>query len=167
MRFTKETLPFALEVLGEIKELKKKGFNVYDSEQFLDDIENFISDNPLTWRSRNHNVCDAGALYFAVLPDGSLAPCCDWRMESEVFVNTPDFARRYSNGEYSREITSIAHACSGCLYGSYPEITISARFAKASMERFSLFKKESNNEIRIMTENELNQLARKFRLPNG
>ena len=167
MRFSKETLPYALEVLEEIKELKKKGFNIYDSEQFLDDIGNFISDNPLTWRSRNHDVCDAGALYFAVLPDGSLAPCCDWRMESEVFVNNPDFARRYSNGEYSREITSIAHACSGCLYGSYPEITISARFAKASMERFSLFKKESNNEIIIMDENELNQLAKKFWDPNG
>ena len=165
MRFNEANLSEAIAVLDEVRRLKREGFNVYDSDQFIDDIENFISQKPLTWRSRNNNVCDAGGLYFAVLPDGSLAPCCDWRMDSLVNVGQSEFVKDYQEKKFDREIQSIAAACSGCLYGSYPEITISARFSKATLERFTLFQKENKSRIRVMKHDELVSLATKFQGP--
>jgi hypothetical protein len=47
------------------------------------------------------------------------------------------------------------------LYGSYPEITISARFAKAALERTTLFLAESRAEVRNLSPEELTKLARK------
>jgi MoaA/NifB/PqqE/SkfB family radical SAM enzyme len=163
MLFPQDSLEAALLVLEEVKEMKRNGFNVYDSDQFLDDIERFIQNKPITWRGRNGNVCDAGTLYFAVLPDGALAPCCDWRLDRVVKVHSDSFVEDYKNREFQNEIYATAKACSGCLYGSYPEISISARFAKASLERFQLFFKESNNQISILSESELKSIAQKIR----
>jgi len=162
MRFRNEDLPHAIAILDEIRELKRSGYNIYDSDQFIDDIENFISGKPVTWRARNHEQCDAGTLYFAVLPDGAMAPCCDWRMNRIVNVGSDEFVKDYRLGLFKKEISSIASACSGCMYGSYPEITISARFSKASLERFKLFSKENSNRIKVLNDSELLDIAKKF-----
>ncbi|MCX6429558.1 MAG: radical SAM protein [Actinobacteria bacterium] len=148
-------------VLDEIGELKSKGFNIYDSEQYLKDLRRFVKGEPLTWRDRNAGVCDAGSLYFAVLPDGGLAPCCDWRLEEHVDVGGPDFVKEYKRGNFVKPIQEKSKACSGCLYGSYPEITISARFAKASLERYSMFIAESRSQINTISADEIRMLAKK------
>jgi MoaA/NifB/PqqE/SkfB family radical SAM enzyme len=162
MEFRPEQYAEATEILDHILEMKKSGFHVYDSDQFIEDMKHFIKKEPLTWRDRNSGVCDSGSLYFAVMPDGSMAPCCDWRMQSIVQVGSEDFAQRYSRGEFQREISAIAERCNGCLYGSYPEITISARYLRASVERLKLFKVESSNVIKHKSPEELTFLAKKI-----
>jgi MoaA/NifB/PqqE/SkfB family radical SAM enzyme len=162
MEFLEQDYAEASEILDQVRVMKKEGYNVYDSDQFLDDLERFITNKPLTWRSRNQNVCDAGSLYFAVLPDGSMAPCCDWRLEENHYVGSKEFVSDFLNKKHQREIQNISKACSGCLYGSYPEISISARFAKASLERVSLFMAESRNQVKRLNVNELTQLAMKI-----
>ncbi len=159
MEFSTRDYVEASEVLDQVRVMKKEGFNVYDSDQFLDDLERFVTKKPLTWRNRNQNVCDAGSLYFAVLPDGSMAPCCDWRLEENHYVGGKKFVSEFLEKKHLKEIQKISKACSGCLYGSYPEISISARFAKASLERVSLFMAESENQIRNLNVDELTQLA--------
>jgi hypothetical protein len=148
--------------MAKIREMKKSGYHIYDSDQYIDDLQNFVKNQPVTWRNRNGGVCDAGSLYFAVLPDGSLAPCCDWRLDEDVFVNDTNFVSRYQQGFFKKQILKKAEACSGCLYGSYPEISISARFAKAALERAKLFIVESRAEIRDLTPGQLTDLAKRI-----
>lgn len=150
------------DVIDQIRKMKKEGYNIYDSDQYIDDLQRFVKNEPVTWRNRNQGVCDAGSLYFAVLPDGALAPCCDYRLDTFVDVSKREFINDYKQGKFVAAITKKSKACSGCLYGSYPEISISARFAKASMERVKLFLAESRAEIKIMSRDELIKLAEKI-----
>ena len=149
-------------VMAKIREMKRSGYHIYDSDQYIDDLQRFVKNEPITWRNRNGGVCDAGSLYFAVLPDGSLAPCCDWRLDEDVFVNSSSFVSEYQQGFFKNPIKKKSEVCSGCLYGSYPEISISARFAKAALERAKLFIVESRAEIRNLTPAQLTDLAKKI-----
>jgi MoaA/NifB/PqqE/SkfB family radical SAM enzyme len=150
------------EIIDQIRLMKKTGFNIYDSDQYIDDLQRYVKKEPVTWRSRNDGVCDAGSLYFAVLPDGALAACCDYRLDSFIDVGGDEFVDKYRRGGFVPAITAKSRSCQGCLYGSYPEISISARFAKAAMERVKLFIAESRNEIRILSPDELKSIASKI-----
>lgn len=162
MIFPDETHAAAEEVLDQVIEMKHSGFNVYDSDQFLLDMKNFVTGRPTTWRNRNGGVCDAGELYMAVLPDGTLAPCCDWRLEQNVDVTDSNFVSAFRAREFSNEIKTIASRCNGCLYGSYPEISISARFMAAALERVGLFIKENRNQIKVLNPEEIQKVALKI-----
>ena len=162
MIFPEEVHSAAEDILDQVIEMKRAGFNVYDSDQFLFDMKNFVTGRPTTWRNRNGGVCDAGELYMAVLPDGTLAPCCDWRLEQNVDVSDPGFVSAFHAREFSSEIKTIASRCNGCLYGSYPEITISARFMAAAVERVGLFIKENRNQIKILSPDEIQDVASKI-----
>jgi MoaA/NifB/PqqE/SkfB family radical SAM enzyme len=149
-------------VIAKIREMKRAGYHIYDSDQYIDDLQRFVKKEPTTWRNRNGGMCDAGSLYFAVMPDGSLAPCCDWRLDEQIFVNGNTFVQDYKRGNFKAKIQEKSKPCSGCLYGSYPEITISARFAKAALERTKLFLAESRAEIKNLSPEELTNLAIKI-----
>ena len=41
--FTKQQLPRVKEILQRVKELRKEGYNVYDSDEYIDDIFPFVS----------------------------------------------------------------------------------------------------------------------------
>ncbi len=148
-------------VIEKIREMKRAGYHIYDSDQYIDDLQRFVKKIPTTWRDRNSGVCDAGSLYFAVMPDGSLAPCCDWRLDEDILVSSENFVDQYKKGLFRKGIQEKSKACSGCLYGSYPEITISARFAKAALERTKLFLAESRAEIKNLSPEELTKLAKR------
>jgi len=151
-----------IDVVDTVIALKKQGLNIYDSEQYLHDIKNYISNTPVTWRNRNSGKCDAGSMYFAVLPDGAMAPCCDYRYSKDHFIYDKLFPKKFMKNDFFKESDEIADKCSGCLYGSYPEITITARFMKAGLERFRIFKSENNTNIQRYSALELNQLAKEF-----
>ncbi len=159
MIFPAEIHSAAEDILDEVIKMKHSGYNVYDSDQFLLDMKNFVTGRPTTWRNRNNGVCDAGELYMAVLPDGTLAPCCDWRLEQNVDVADSNFVSAFRSREFSSEIKTIASRCNGCLYGSYPEISISARFMAAALERVGLFIKENRNLIKVLTPDEIQGVA--------
>lgn len=149
-------------VLQEVKLMKKRGYNVYDSDVYLDDIYRFVTKQPTKWRSRNNGTCDSPTSYFAVTPNGEMAVCCDWRTPSKYPVQDLNFPSRYKSQEMFPEIQEIAKNCSGCMYGSYPEITTSIRFFGAALERFKIFIAESRTEIVPHTPDELFELAREI-----
>ena len=150
------------DVIGEVRAMKNEGYNIYDSDQYIDDLQRYVKGERITWRDRNGGSCDAGSLYFAVLPDGSLAPCCDYRLPTQVDVGSDEFPENYRKSLHTSEIKKISKACTGCLYGSYPEISISARFAKAAIERVSLFSAESKAQIKVLTTDELVLISEKI-----
>ena len=138
-RWKKEELPYVDAVIERVRAMRQEGYLLYDSDQYLDDIKRFAASQPTTWRSKNEGVCDSPNLYFAVLPNGDFAPCCDHRVPKRVSCLDPRFPEIYWEKEFRRDVLKVTSACSGCMYGSYPEMTIAMRYLKAKLERMKLF----------------------------
>ena len=84
-------------------------------------------------------MCDSPNLYFAVLPNGDFAPCCDHRMSYSVPTYSSDFPKVYEDSVFRNNVLKITKPCSGCMYGSYPEMSISMRFMAAKIQRVKTF----------------------------
>ena len=67
-----------------------------------------------TWREHNDNVCDSPNLYFAVLPNGNFAPCCDHRLGSNIPTYGANFPQVYRNQAFRDEVLKVTKPCSGC-----------------------------------------------------
>ena len=67
-------------VLDEVRSMKRDGFNLYDSDEYLDDIYRYVTRSNIRWRRRNDDRCDSPNLYFAIQPNGEMAVCCDYRL---------------------------------------------------------------------------------------
>ena len=147
------------EVIEQVRQMRKDGYLLYDSDQYLDDIKLFVRDEPTTWRSKNDNVCDSPNLYFALLPNGSLSPCCDHRIASDVYAYSPDFPKVFNSKELRNEVFEVTSKCPGCMYGSYPEITVTARYLKPLFRRFMYFNKNNNKSLKKLSEEEMTELA--------
>lgn len=148
LRFKKDEWPIVDTVLERVRQMRKEGFLLFDSDQYLDDIKRFVRGAPTTWRGHNENVCDSPNLYFALLPNGEFSPCCDHRLDSSYPAYSSDFPQIYRDKAFRKEVLQVTRACEGCMYGSYPEMTISMRFMAAKLQRIKTFltsppKKES------------------------
>ena len=126
-------------LLERVRKMRDKGYLLYDSNQYLDDIKSFIRREPTSWRDRNHGVCDSPNLYFAILPNGEFAPCCDHRMPNGTATYATDFPEIYNDSLWRSEVRRVVTSCEGCMYGSYPEMTISMRFMAAKLQRLRTF----------------------------
>ena len=138
-RWKRDELPYVNAVIERVREMRKEGFLLYDSDQYLDDIKRFAGEIPTTWRQKNNGVCDSPNLYFAVLPNGAFAPCCDHRLSSNVNCYDKSFPETYRGTIFRNEVLKVTKTCSGCMYGSYPEMTIAMRYLAAKWERIKLF----------------------------
>jgi molybdenum cofactor biosynthesis enzyme MoaA len=132
-------LPYVDRLIERVRAMKEEGYLLYDSDQYLDDIKRFAANTATTWRQHNDNVCDSPNLYFAVLPNGNFAPCCDHRLPSNIATYDKKFPEIYRSKVFRDEVLKITKPCSGCMYGSYPEMTIAMRYMKAKMERIKTF----------------------------
>lgn len=127
------------EILAECVALRERGYLLYDSPDYLADVRRFIRGEPITWRRRNDNVCDSPSLYFAVRPNGDLQPCCDHVLDESYPVWHPDFPRWYRSQELRGAVHAKTRPCGGCMYGSFPEMTITARFPMTTLRRAAIF----------------------------
>lgn len=149
LRFTPESYPEVKRVLERVVKLKRDGYNVYDSEEYIKNIYKFVTGEPLDWRRRNGGVCDSPNLYFAIQPNGDMGVCCDYRLPYSVSTYEDSFPDHYHNRMLRQDVYDIAKDCSGCMYGSFPEITITARYYEAMLQRAATFlvsKKNSQNK---------------------
>jgi MoaA/NifB/PqqE/SkfB family radical SAM enzyme len=165
-RFPPSSYPRVREVLDELKALRRTGLNLYDSDEYLDDIYRFIVGEPIRWRRRNHDVCDSPSLYFAIQPDGCVNPCCDFKLDTAYPAYAPDFPSRWRSGEIHRAVYAYTRTCAGCMYGSYPEITVTARFLKPLLARAVFFNRETRNLLKKVSAEDMFDLAREIRVRN-
>jgi MoaA/NifB/PqqE/SkfB family radical SAM enzyme len=161
-RFPPSMYPRVREVLDELKELRDGGLALYDSDEYLDDVYRFLTREPVRWRRRNQDVCDSPQLYFAVEPNGNVNPCCDFKLPASHPVYQKDFPALYRSGRIHREVYEFTRRCGGCTYGSYPEITITARFARSLVARFLLFNFKTKRLLKKLSEMEMLELAREI-----
>jgi MoaA/NifB/PqqE/SkfB family radical SAM enzyme len=138
-RWKPDELPYVNRLIERVRSMRKQGFLLYDSDQYLDDIKRFAAQEATTWRQHNNGVCDSPNLYFAVLPNGNFAPCCDYRIASNIATYDPKFPQIYRSKVFRDEVLKVTKPCSGCMYGSFPEMTISMRYLKAKLERIKTF----------------------------
>ena len=147
LKFKEDQFDLADKIIENIREMRNNGYLLYDSDQYLDDIKLFIKNKNTNWRSKNNNICDSPNLYFAILPNGEFAPCCDHRLKNGYMTYDNNFPNIYKDKIWRKEVVSVTSKCEGCMYGSYPEITISMRFLAAKIQRMKTFfnnaKKES------------------------
>ncbi len=139
LRFRPDEIPVVDAVIERVRIMQEEGFLLYDSGQYLDDIKRFVRNQPITWRSRNNNVCDTPNLYFALLPNAEFAPCCDHRLDNSYPAYDSKFPAIYRNKTWREEVAQVTRACDGCMYGSYPEMTISMRYMAAKLQRIGTF----------------------------
>lgn len=139
MRFDENDFIKIDNLIEDIRKMRKQGYLLYDSDQYLDDIKKFTKGLDTSWRKKNKNVCDSPNLYFAVLPNGHFQPCCDFRLKNSYPTFDQDFPEKYKNKKFKNEVHEITSVCEGCMYGSYPEITISMRYMAAKIQRTKTF----------------------------
>lgn len=139
LRFRPDELPVVDDVIERVRKMRKEGFLLYDSDQYLDDIKRFVRNEPITWRRHNNNVCDTPNLYFALLPNGEFAPCCDHRLGNSYPAYDSEFPKIYRSKVWREEVAQVTRSCEGCMYGSYPEMTIAMRFIAAKLQRIGNF----------------------------
>lgn len=166
LAFPEATWPAVRGVLDEVQALRRAGALVYDSDEYLDDIHRFVTGERLAWRDRGGGVCDSPNLYFAVLPDGAMAVCCDLRLPHRVLVQDPGFPARYQAETDHAAIREVAAGCAGCLYGSFPEITISSRYLGPMLRRALFFSQGHRPPRPRLDVDELVALAEELRRPD-
>ena len=150
-------------LLDKVGKMRDQGYLLYDSDQYLNDIKSFIRNEPTSWRDRNHGVCDSPNLYFAILPNGELAPCCDHRMPNGTNTYAKDFPKIYNDSLWRSEVKGVVSSCEGCMYGSYPEMTISMRFMAAKLQRLKTFFTSPPDKPWPLSSDELLHLAKEIR----
>jgi MoaA/NifB/PqqE/SkfB family radical SAM enzyme len=147
-------------VLDEVKSMKKEGYNLYDSDEYIEDIYRYVTKSPIRWRRRNNDSCDAPNLYFAIQPNGDMAVCCDYRFEGRISTYSTNFPQQYQERDMFPEAHRTTAACSGCMYGSFPEISISARYYRPLIERALIFlRPQKKTVLKPLSFSELKDLA--------
>lgn len=162
-RWKAEELPYVDAIVERVRAMRKEGFLLYDSDQYLDDIKRFAAGSATTWRQKNDMVCDSPNLYFAVLPNGDFAPCCDHRIPSHIHTYDKNFPEVYKSRVFRDEVLKVTGPCSGCMYGSYPEMTIAMRYLAAKWERIKLFMAAPPRKNWPISYEEMVTLAEKIR----
>ena len=138
-RFLPEEFEKTDKVIDMVHKMRNQGYLLYDSDQYLDDIKKFIRNGSMGWRDRNAGVCDSPNLYFAILPNGKFAPCCDHRLPSDTYTYDRDFVQTFKSKQFRSNVHEVVSKCDGCMYGSYPEMTIAMRYFKATIQRMGNF----------------------------
>lgn len=159
--FEASDFPKLRALLDRLKKKKRTGYLLFDSDDYLDSIYQFVTTGQPNWRHKG--VCDTPFLYFAILPDGRFAPCCDHRISSVVYVYDADFPEKYKSLALQNEVRGIARNCPGCNFGSFPEMTLSARSLSTILERVKLQLKAGKRSIVPFSESQLYTVIEKIK----
>ena len=159
--FSREDHPRVRALLDRLKTKKRAGLKLFDSDDYLDSIYHFIVTGSPNWRK--NGVCDSPNLYFAILPDGRFAPCCDFRLDQDVYLDDPDFPAIYRSSQFREQVHARTRLCPGCNFGSFPEMTLSARSFHTIRERIMLQLKAGSNRLPPLEEHELFRIVERIR----
>lgn len=127
------------EVVERVRNMREEGYLLFDSDKYLDDIKTFARNGQTSWREKNDNVCDSPGLYFAIMPNGEFSPCCDFRLDHNISAYDKNFPAIYKSRIFRDSVYKVVENCQGCMYGSYPEMSISMRYMRAKLQRVKTF----------------------------
>ena len=148
-------------LIERLKQKKRQGHTLFDSDSYLDSVYHFIKTGKPNWRYKG--ICDTPNLYFAILPDGRFAPCCDHRLKEDIYLYDKDFPEIFKSKSFREKVRSVAKNCPGCNFGSFPEMSLSARSFSTIMERILLQFRAQKKGIKPMEEGEIFALINDIR----
>ncbi|KKQ31669.1 MAG: Heme biosynthesis protein [Candidatus Shapirobacteria bacterium GW2011_GWE1_38_10] len=163
--FDKKSAIKVSQLIKRLKAMKKEGYLLFDSNDYLDSMENYVNQGRVTWRE--NEVCDSPNLYFAILPDASFAPCCDYRFSEKVYLYDNKFPKIFNSRKFRQDVDCITKKCKGCNYGSYPEISLSVRSGSTFWERLLLNFKSKRVGLKSFSEKELFDLIKRIKGNNS
>jgi MoaA/NifB/PqqE/SkfB family radical SAM enzyme len=100
-------------VIDELIDLRRKGYRLTNSTQFLEDFRRYLETGRCDW------TCEAGTLCLDVHPDGSVCVCKEKPPIGSILdVGFIDF---YRSSAFRELATLFSQDCSGCFYGEYRE----------------------------------------------
>jgi len=136
--FQPEDLPQLEKVMEKLISMKRQGYWLFDSEEYLRSTLNFVRTGEPKWR--HQGICDSPNLYFIIRPNGEMAVCCDYALPGEkLSVADKDFPKKFRDPDFRARIRAqVTSVCRGCHYGSYPEVTLSVRSLPVFWERLKL-----------------------------
>ena len=115
---------------ARIIEMKREGFNIYNSYRFLRESPEYLKYKKLYWK------CASPHLYFAISPGGNFQPCID--IATSVSMLEDGFIRRFYSKEFKNYIANKVSNCPGCLYACWPEISYLCNDISVFLERLVL-----------------------------
>ncbi len=127
-------------VFQNIREYKEKGAKVAISSNFLDDFYKILQNGDLSWK------CDAGLLYFLVLPDGSLSPCNE--ITARYHILDDDFPKIFWTPKYRREMIEIQENCAGCMHACWRDVSYLFRSNRILFERIHTYLSTNLNPLK-------------------
>jgi MoaA/NifB/PqqE/SkfB family radical SAM enzyme len=148
-------------LINKLKDKKRQGYNLFDSDDYLDSIVHFVKTGSPNWR--HNGVCDSPDVYFVILPDGSFAPCCDYRFPEKIYVYDKDFPDIFKSKVFRQQVKRITMKCPGCNFGSFPEMTLSVRSFNTIFERVKLQFKAGKRSITPIDEAEIYKIINKIK----
>jgi len=151
--FKQEQMKLLDELFEKLFVMKRKGFNLFDSETYLKSSLYFIKHGVPLWRKKG--ICDSPNLYFVILPNGEFSVCCDKRLVNRVSLLDERFPEIFFDKRFREEIRGITSRCTGCQYGSYPEMSLMVRDLGTVVERVVMARKVEKNPTRSYSYEEL------------
>ena len=114
----------------EIIDMKRKGYNIYNSYKFLRNTPAFLKGERVKWH------CDSPYLYFAISPSGNFLPCVD--IKTSISMLEEGFVGLYNSKEFRSSMEEKVKNCAGCFYACWPEMTFLCRDIPVLAERLIL-----------------------------
>ena len=143
------------------RRLRNASYNLYDSDEYLDDIYRFICGEPVQWRKPRGGYAMPQS-HFAIQPNGDMA-VCDYACRDPIRSTTTTFPPCTATGPCAGR-PGIAERCTGCMQG-FPEITISSRFFVPMLARAKLFlASRDHRRLRRLSVEKMTQAARDIAL---
>lgn len=129
-KFEKDNFGHIDRIYKELIEMKKRGYNIYNSYAFLHNSPSFLKGQRPRWH------CDSPYLYFAISPSGNFLPCVD--IKTSISMLEDGFVDLYNSERFKSELAEKVKNCSGCFYACWPEMTFLCRNPSVLAERVIL-----------------------------
>ncbi len=126
--FTKKDLGKMEKIFKEIFELKKQGYKISLSSNYLKQSLNYIKTGNKKWK------CDAGELYFVIFPKGQFSLCDD--VETKYNILDKDFVKKYKSKKFKNLMKHSQNKCEGCIYGIFRETSELINSPSVIFDRF-------------------------------
>ena len=96
-------------IYDRLQQMKREGYHIAHSDRFLNASRRYLLTGGCRWR------CDAGDLYFSILPDGSISLCDDFPPQHKILDDSFSFAA------FKESARARRRAFPGCLWGCWIE----------------------------------------------
>lgn len=130
---SKEDLPEIEKSYAEILKMKKEGYRIISSKEYLKASLNCFRTGNYSWR------CKAGERFFVIYPDGGFSPCDVF--PSLLKIET-GFLKKFRSTEYKESIRLLRKECNGCALACWRDTSFFIDDFGTKMEQMMLYLKK-------------------------